>query len=337
MNVSSRLAIANRSRSEQRAEREDIAADSPQASVIRGKLVSSSRDGYTLQTQSGGTITIPRRTTDPQNFSPTKGAVYQASISAGNARIQASSRSKAAEAKQQVIKQFIVAAGPPTIDDKGTPDTPFWVDIGTKDPAGGLFQSDLYIWSGALDGYAKVSGDGAIINFVAGPPTTPAPSGTVNGQWHYNTTDNTLSVYDEAADVWRPVGGGGGATINYVAGPPPTPAPPGTVDGEGHHDTVVDRLWTYDLANTTWRAAGSKNFFQGVPSAAGPTSFVRGDRVTLYETSGSTVTPCDYIWSDQQSDWLLVSCCPGCAEDFFNSRCDDDEGSDGGSCTPLPP
>ena len=119
----------------------------------------------------------------------------------------------AAEAKQPIpsgglVKQFMVAAGPPTIDDKGTPDTPFWVDIGTKDPAGGLFQSDLYIWSGALDGYAKVSGDGAIINFVAGPPTTPAPSGTVNGQWHYNTTDNTLSVYDEAADVWRPVGGG---------------------------------------------------------------------------------------------------------------------------------
>ena len=103
-----------------------------------------------------------------------------------------------------------------------------------------------------------------------------------------------------------------------------------------HYDTVVGRLWNYDLANTTWRAAGSKNFFQGVPSSD-PTSFVRGDRVTLYETSGSTVTPCDYIWSDQQSDWLLVSCCPGCAEDFFNSRCDDDEGSDGGSCTPLPP
>ena len=336
MNVSSRLAIANLARSAQRAEREDIAADSPQASVIRGKLVGSGRDGYTLQTQSGGTITIPRRTTDPQNFSPTKGAVYQASISAGIARIQASSRSKATEAQRQVVKQFIVAAGPPTIDDKGTPDTPFWVDIGTKDPAGGLFQSDLYIWSGALDGYAKVSGDGAIINFVAGPPTTPAPSGTVNGQWHYNTTDNTLSVYDEAADVWRTVGGGGGAPINYVAGPPTTPAPSGTVDGQGHHDTVVDRLWTYDLANTTWRASGSKNFFQGVPSSD-PNSFIRGDRVTTYEVVGGVTSPCDYIWSETQSDWLLVSCCPNCPDEFFNSQCDDDEGFNGNLCSPLPP
>ena len=121
MNVSSRLAIANlASVLQRRAEREDIAAaTSPGESVIRGKLISSSRDGYTLQTQSGGTITIPRRTTDAQNFSPTKGAVYQASISAGNARIQASSRSKATEAQRQVVKQFIVAAGPPTIDDKG--------------------------------------------------------------------------------------------------------------------------------------------------------------------------------------------------------------------------
>ncbi len=288
MNVSSRLAIANRIRSEQRAEREDIAADSPQASVIRGKLISSSRDGYTLQTQSGGTITIPRRTTDPQNFSPTKGAVYQASISAGIARIQASSRSKAADPQRRAAKQFIVAAGPPTIDDKGTTDTPFWVDIGTKDPAGGLFQSDLYIWSGALDGYAKVSGDGL--------------------------------------------------TVIYGTGAPPNPDDPDFVtpaDGQPYHDRLTDRLWHYDLRDNIWRAAGSKNFFQGVPSI-NPRSYVTGDRVTILISSGSTLSPCDYIWSEDLSDWILVSCCPNCPDTFSNTNCGHDQAYNGNTCSALP-
>ncbi len=170
-------------------------------------------------------------------------------------------------------------------------------------------------------------------------PVTP---GRINGAIHAQIpsvgAEITLYYWRESTSEWLQFSAatGGGAIINYVAGPPPNPAPASTVNGQGHHDTVVDRLWTYDLLNTTWRPAGNKHFFQGIPTTD-PNSFARGDKVTLYETSGNTRTPCDYIWSDQLSDWLLTSCCPGCAEDFFNSFCDDDEGSDGGNCTPLPP
>ncbi len=198
---------------------------------------------------------------------------------------------------------------------------------------GNFNEANAYVWIQKIGQFVKLASGGVVVAFE---PNGPISSGTVNGQLHYNTTDNSLSIYDQAADVWRTISSGGGATINYVAGAPPTPAPPGTVNGEGHHDTVVDRLWTYDLANTTWRASGSKTFFQGVPSSD-PNSFIRGDRVTTYEVVGGVTSPCDYIWSETQSDWLLVSCCPNCPDDFFNSQCDDDEGFNGNLCSPLPP
>ncbi len=329
--LTQRLASRNKQRTTQRIQSQMVEARIG-AATITGTLTGSSAEGITLRTESGGSLTVPRSTVQKLSRQPAIGQSRQLSTG-GQLELLGSSTETVNQPVSQTQLQVRYPLRPPTQGSDFGANGDLWLEqTGIQ---GNFNEANAYVWIQKIGQFVKLASGGVVVTFE---PNDPITSGTVNGQLHYNTTNSSVFFYDQAADIWRPVGGGGGgATINYVAGPPPTPAPPGTVDGEGHHDTVVDRLWTYDLANTTWRAAGSKNFFQGVPSAAGPTSFVRGDRVTLYQTSGNTVTPCDYIWSDQQSDWLLVSCCPGCAEDFFNSRCDDDEGSDGGSCTPLPP
>ena len=327
--LTQRLASRNKQRTTNRIQSQMVEARIG-AATITGTLTGSSAEGITLRTESGGFLTVPRSTVQKLSRQPAIGQSRQLSTG-GQLELLGSSTETVNQPVSQTQPQVRYPLRPPTQGADFGANGDLWLEqTGIQ---GNYNEANAYVWIQKIGQFVKLASGGVVVAFE---PNGPISSGTVNGQLHYNTTDNSLSIYDQAADVWRTISSGGGATINYVAGAPPTPAPPGTVNGEGHHDTVVDRLWTYDLANTTWRASGSKTFFQGVPSSD-PNSFIRGDRVTTYEVVGGVTSPCDYIWSETQSDWLLVSCCPNCPDDFFNSRCDDDEGSDGGSCTPLPP
>ena len=324
--LTQRLASRNKQRTTQRIQSQMVEARIG-AATITGTVSGSSAEGITLRTESGGFLTVPRPTVQKLSRQPAIGQSRQLSTG-GQLELLGSSTETINQPVSQTQPQVRYPLRPPTQGSDFGANGDLWLEqTGIQ---GNYNEANAYVWIQKLGQFVKLASGGVVVAFE---PNGPISSGTVNGQLHYNTTDNSLSIYDQAADVWRPVGGGGGAPINYVAGPPTTPAPSGTVDGEGHYDTVVDRLWTYDLANTTWRASGSKNFFQGVPSSD-PNSFIRGDMVTVYQEDR---TPCVYIWSDQLSDWLLATCCPGCAEDFFNSQCDDDEGFNGNLCSPLPP
>ena len=327
--LTQRLASRNKQRTTQRLQSQMVEARIG-AATITGTVSGSSAEGITLRTESGGSLTVPRSTVQKLSRQPAIGQSRQLSTG-GQLELLGSSTETINQPVSQTQPQVRYPLRPPTQGSDFGANGDLWLEqTGIQ---GNYNEANAYVWIQKLGQFVKLASGGVVVAFE---PNGPITSGTVNGQLHYNTTDNSLSIYDQAADVWRPVGGGGGAPINYVAGPPTTPAPPGTVDGEGHYDTVVGRLWNYDLANTTWRASGSKNFFQGVPSSD-PNSFVRGDRVTTYEVVGGVTSPCDYIWSETQSDWLLVSCCPNCPDELFNSRCDDDEGFNGNICTPLPP
>ncbi len=324
--LTQRLASRNKQRTTQRIQSQMVEARIG-AATITGTVSGSSAEGITLRTESGGSLTVPRSTVQKLSRQPAIGQSRQLSTG-GQLELLGSSTETVNQPVSQTQPQVRYPLRPPTQGSDFGANGDLWLEqTGIQ---GNYNEANAYVWIQKIGQFVKLASGGVVVAFE---PNGPISSGTVNGQLHYNTIDNSLSIYDQAADVWRPVGGGGGATINYVAGPPTTPAPPGTVNGEGHHDTVVDRLWTYDLANTTWRTSGSKNFFQGVPSSD-PNSFIRGDMVTIYQEDG---TPCVYIWSDQLSDWLLATCCPGCADDFFNSQCDDDEGFNGNLCSPLPP
>ncbi len=324
--LTQRLASRNKQRTTQRIQSQMVEARIG-AATITGTVSGSSAEGITLRTESGGFLTVPRSTVQKLSRQPAIGQSRQLSTG-GQLELLGSSTETINQPVSQTQPQVRYPLRPPTQGSDFGANGDLWLEqTGIQ---GNYNEANAYVWIQKLGQFVKLASGGVVVAFE---PNGPISSGTVNGQLHYNTTDNSLSIYDQAADVWRPVGGGGGAPINYVAGPPTTPAPPGTVDGQGHYDTVVGRLWNYDLANTTWRASGSKNFFQGVPSSD-PNSFVRGDMVTVYQEDR---TPCVYIWSDQLSDWLLATCCPGCAEDFFNSQCDDDEGFNGNLCSPLPP
>ena len=324
--LTQRLASRNKQRTTNRIQAQ-MAEAKIGAATITGTLTGSSAEGITLRTESGGSLTVPRSTVQKLSRQPAIGQSRQLSTG-GQLELLGSSTEIINQPVSQTQPQVRYPLRPPTQGSDFGANGDLWLEqTGIQ---GNYNEANAYVWIQKIGQFVKLASGGVVVAFE---PNDPISSGTVNGQLHYNTTDNSLSIYDQAADIWRPVGGGGGATINYVAGPPTTPAPPGTVDGQGHYDTVVGRLWNYDLANTTWRASGSKNFFQGVPSSD-PNSFIRGDMVTVYQEDG---TPCVYIWSDQLSDWLLATCCSGCAEDFFNSQCDDDEGFSGNFCTPLPP
>ncbi len=327
--LTQRLASRNKQRTTQRLQAQMVEARIG-AATITGTVSGSSAEGITLRTESGGSLTVPRSTVQKLSRQPAIGQSRQLSTG-GQLELLGSSTETINQPVSQTQPQVRYPLRPPTQGSDFGANGDLWLEqTGIQ---GNYNEANAYVWIQKLGQFVKLASGGVVVAFE---PNGPITSGTVNGQLHYNTTDNSLSIYDQAADVWRTISGGGGAPINYVAGPPTTPAPPGTVDGEGHHDTVVDRLWTYDLANTTWRASGSKNFFQGVPSSD-PNSFIRGDRVTTYEVVGGVTSPCDYIWSETQSDWLLVSCCPNCPDEFFNSQCDDDEGFNGNLCSPLPP
>ena len=327
--LTQRLASKNKQRTTQRIQSQMVEARIG-AATITGTVSGSSAEGITLRTESGGSLTVPRSTVQKLSRQPAIGQSRQLSTG-GQLELLGSSTETVNQPVSQTQPQVRYPLRPPTQGSDLGANGDLWLEqTGIQ---GNFNEANAYVWIQKIGQFVKLASGGVVVAFE---PNGPISSGTVNGQLHYNTTDNSLSIYDQAADVWRTISSGGGATINYVAGAPPTPAPPGTVNGEGHHDTVVDRLWTYDLANTTWRASGSKTFFQGVPSSD-PNSFIRGDRVTTYEVVGGVTSPCDYIWSETQSDWLLVSCCPNCPDDFFNSQCDDDEGFNGNLCSPLPP
>ena len=324
--LTQRLASRNKQRTTQRIQSQMVEARIG-AATITGTLTGSSAEGITLRTESGGFLTVPRSTVQKLSQQPAIGQSRQLSTG-GQLELLGSSTETVNQPVSQTQPQVRYPLRPPTQGADFGANGDLWLEqTGIQ---GNYNEANAYVWIQKIGQFVKLASGGVVVAFE---PNGPISSGTVNGQLHYNTTDNSLSIYDQAADVWRTISSGGGAIINYVAGPPPTPAPPGTVNGEGHYDTVVGRLWNYDLANTIWRASGSKNFFQGVPSSD-PNSFIRGDMVTIYQEDG---TPCVYIWSDQLSDWLLATCCPGCAEDFFNSQCDDDEGFNGNLCSPLPP
>lgn len=113
MTLANDLAAANIARSDNRALLEDTAFDAA-VSTIRGRLIGSSRDGHTFETDSGGTITVPRTANDAANFSPNIGAVYQVSLTGGAiTRLDVASRPQSQTTEQVVQGRSLVNTRPP--------------------------------------------------------------------------------------------------------------------------------------------------------------------------------------------------------------------------------
>lgn len=197
--LTSRLAAANTQRTTTRQTLEARGANAGGQSVS-GIVVETTEAGTTIATENDGFVTIPRTNEDPENVTPIVGRTYQATLStAGQSKLQLNSRSNPASGGVAGASSLIVATRAPTIDDRGRPEQPWWVDISPA-PADGLFRADLYIWTGAVAGYAKVSGDattgaydGVRLDLSVG--SSFAASGNEIVSWDTNSGDAT-SIWD---------------------------------------------------------------------------------------------------------------------------------------------
>ena len=183
-----------------------------------------------------------------------------------------------------------------------------------------------------------------VVRYPLRPPTPGQDIGANGDLWleqtalqgSYNEANGYVWV--QKLGQWIKLAGGDGLTVEFGFGPPPDPSDPSFVapaDGQPYHDRLVNRLWHWFERDAVWLPTGSRSFFQGVPSI-NPRSYVTGDRVTILISSGSTLSPCDYLWSEDLSDWVLVSCCPNCPDTFSNTNCGHDQAYNGNTCSALP-
>ncbi|MEM9264518.1 MAG: hypothetical protein AAGA46_03245 [Cyanobacteria bacterium P01_F01_bin.13] len=200
MTLASRLAAANIDRTTQRQNLESLSPEQP--GIISGVPVSEDATGITLETENDGRIKVYRENDAPEGITPSQGRQYQLSVNGTSARLQVNSRGQAQQQPSIPAKQIIVSDRAPTIDDKGRTDLPWWIDV-TPAPANGLFSADLYVWTGVVDGYAKISGGGNTITFGDGPPSDGFTGTPTAGTQYWDNFVDRKWLYT-AANEWKP-------------------------------------------------------------------------------------------------------------------------------------
>ena len=198
------------------------------AATITGTVSGSSAEGITLRTESGGSLTVPRSTVQKLSQQPAIGQSRQLSTG-GQLELLGSSTETINQPVSQTQPQVRYPLRSPTQGSDFGANGDLWLEqTGIQ---GNYNEANAYVWIQKLGQFVKLASGGVVVAFE---PNGPITSGTVNGQLHYNTTDNRQYLFTTkllmCGDLLVVVEA---QLLTMSQGRPLRQLHSGTVDGEG--------------------------------------------------------------------------------------------------------